>query len=58
MSDLFDDYPMLMVGIEILIPLLVVTYIVVYVNSGRKGPKRPKRQERQKQHERTPRRPD
>jgi hypothetical protein len=52
MSDLFDEYPLLMAGLEILIPLLLVIYIVVYMKSGKK-----KRQEKQ-QEERALRRPD
>jgi len=46
MSDLFDEYPMLLVGLEILIPLFLVVYIVVWTTSGKKKEKR------------TPRRPD
>ncbi|SEB60654.1 hypothetical protein [Paraburkholderia caballeronis] len=46
MSDLFDEYPLLMVGLEILIPLFLVVYIVVWTTSGKKKQKR------------APRRPD
>jgi len=48
MSDLFDEYPLLMAGLEILIPLFLVVYIVVWTKSGKKKP----------QDERAPRRPD
>jgi hypothetical protein len=46
MSDLFAEYPLLLTGLEILIPLFLVVYIVVYTSSGKKKEKR------------TPRRPD
>ena len=51
MSDWFDEYPMLMVGLEILIPLFLVVYIVVWTRSGKKkNPQDPPK--------RVPRRPD
>jgi len=48
MSDLFDEYPLLIAGLEILIPLLLVVYIVVWTASGKrkekqKGPRGPRR---------------
>jgi len=48
MSDLFDEYPLLMAGVEILIPLFLVIYIVVWVRSGKK----------KQQETREPRRPN
>jgi len=53
MSDLFDEYPMLIAGLEILIPLFLVVYIVVWMRAGKK-----RQQPRQQPDVREPRRPD
>lgn len=37
MSDLFDKYPVLLDALEVLVPLLLLGYIVVYVSSGKKN---------------------
>jgi hypothetical protein len=39
MSDWFDEYPLLLAGLEIVIPLALVVYIVVWTKSGPKKPR-------------------
>lgn len=36
MSELFDEYPMLMFGLEALLALFLLIFIVVWTASGRK----------------------
>ncbi len=42
MSDLFDEYPMLMLVPELLIALFLVVFIVIYMSSGKKKANRDK----------------
>jgi hypothetical protein len=42
MSDLFDEYPLLMLVPELLVALFVLVFIVVYMSSGKKKANRDK----------------
>ncbi len=41
MSDLFDEYPILILGLEALLALGLLIFIVVWTTSGKKNRKRP-----------------
>jgi heme/copper-type cytochrome/quinol oxidase subunit 2 len=45
MSDLFDEYPMLIFALEIFVALFVVVFIVVWTSSGRKKANRQQQRE-------------
>lgn len=42
MSDLFDEYPMLIFALEILVALFLLVFIVVWTSSGKKKASRDK----------------
>jgi hypothetical protein len=45
MSDLFDEYPMLMLAPEALVALFLLVFIVVWTSSGKKKANRQKQRE-------------
>jgi hypothetical protein len=49
MSDLFDEYPMLIFALEALLALFLLVFIVVWTSSGRKKATRAARSEQPKQ---------
>jgi hypothetical protein len=49
MSNLFDEYPMLIFALESLIALFLLVFIVVWTSSGKKKMARTKANEQQKQ---------
>jgi hypothetical protein len=49
MSDLFDEYPMLMFALESLLALFLLVFIVVWTSSGKKKTARAKANEQHKQ---------
>jgi hypothetical protein len=49
MSDLFDEYPMLIFALESLLALFLLVFIVVWTSSGKKKAARANARERQKQ---------
>lgn len=49
MSDLFDEYPMLIFALEALVALFLLVFIVVWTSSGRKKATRANRNEQPKQ---------
>lgn len=49
MSDLFDEYPMLIFALESLIALFLLVFIVVWTSSGKKKATRAKSAEQPKQ---------
>jgi hypothetical protein len=51
MSDLFDEYPMLIFALEALVALFLLVFIVVWTSSGRKKATRAKSAEQARQHE-------
>ena len=50
MSDLFDEYPMLIFALEALVALFLLVFIVVWTSSGKKKPTRAKSAEPSQQH--------
>ena len=50
MSDLFDEYPMLIFALESLVALFLLVFIVVWTSSGKKKRARAKANEQHKQH--------
>lgn len=42
MSDLFDEYPMLIIALEILVALFLLVFIIVWMSSGKKKAARDK----------------
>ncbi|MGA3251298.1 MAG: hypothetical protein ABSD12_24610 [Paraburkholderia sp.] len=42
MSDLFDEYPNLIIALELLVALFVLVFIVVWTSSGKKKATRDK----------------
>jgi hypothetical protein len=50
MSDLFDEYPMLIFALESLVALFLLVFIVVWTSSGKKKTARAKANEQHKQH--------
>ncbi|WP_025601967.1 hypothetical protein [Burkholderia sp. WSM2230] len=55
MSDLFDEYPMLIFALESLLALFLLVFIVVWTSSGKKKAARANSREAPKPH--TPRNP-
>jgi hypothetical protein len=49
MSDLFDEYPMLIFALESLLALFLLVFIVVWTSSGKKKTARANAGEQQKQ---------
>ncbi|WP_168991488.1 hypothetical protein [Paraburkholderia sp. UYCP14C] len=49
MSDLFDEYPMLIFALESLLALFLLVFIVVWTSSGKKKATRAKSAERSQQ---------
>ncbi|MBB5468273.1 hypothetical protein HDG32_004398 [Paraburkholderia sp. CI2] len=49
MSDLFDEYPMLIFALESLLALFLLVFIVVWTSSGKKKARRAKPAERSQQ---------
>ncbi|CAH2808384.1 MAG: FIG00457114: hypothetical protein [uncultured Paraburkholderia sp.] len=49
MSDLFDEYPMLIFALESLLALFLLVFIVVWTSSGKKKAARANRSEQPKQ---------
>jgi hypothetical protein len=50
MSDLFDEYPMLIFGLESLLALFLLVFIVVWTSSGKKKAARASRTGQTPQH--------
>ncbi|QQC63389.1 hypothetical protein [Paraburkholderia ginsengisoli] len=49
MSDLFDEYPMLIFALEALLALFLLVFIVVWTSSGRKKAARASKSEQPRQ---------
>ncbi|MEX3858397.1 hypothetical protein [Paraburkholderia sp. BR10923] len=49
MSDLFDEYPMLIFALESLVALFLLVFIVVWTSSGKKKARRANSAERSEQ---------
>jgi hypothetical protein len=49
MSDLFDEYPMLIFALESLLALFLLVFIVVWTSSGKKKARRARSAERSQQ---------
>jgi hypothetical protein len=49
MSDLFDEYPMLIFALESLVALFLLVFIVVWTSSGKKKAKRANASEQPRQ---------